>query len=442
MIKIFQNLWNTKITKPELSIQFGRFSDLYKTKDKYVKWDNAIAAYKKNEYFKSFKYFLEYIKEDSSENTIIVEETESKIVFEILQGSKLIQGTINKDGIFAESKLASGKISIGAMRSILDDNYGLKYTRYALDGNDLLTMVFQSDLSDSSPYKMYNGLKELALRADHQDDILVNHFMELKPIKIKYISEISTQQKTGKYNYFIQELNLLRTRIETPKLSVKEYPGSLSYFILDFIYRVDYLIKPEGRVLELIEEIDSIYFNNSLLSPQQKNENMIKKIEEMNSINQEDFFDELYDTKHTFGITQVGNVNQLLDFMKSEMMQFDWYVNNGHQDVAQSICNFIIGHTFYNYAMPEPIQRMMHLYYHAIESRYFEKLGYESMYTKTGEIDRKKINMEIVKIRKELEGKYTFSETSSTSYSVINKLEFSVSWLQLLSKMKMEKFSG
>ena len=75
------------------------------------------------------------------------------------------------------ARIAKGEqLNVGLLRRLIEHNYGLKYSRYALDAEGYITIVFDTFLLDGSPYKLYYALKEIATHADKQDDLLISEF--------------------------------------------------------------------------------------------------------------------------------------------------------------------------------------------------------------------------------------------------------------------------
>ena len=100
--------------------------------------------------------------------------------FEIYQGSKIVRGTFNNEQVKAEVTLARmPQPSVPVMRRLLEMNFNLYYSRFALD-NDRLNMRFDSNIESANPSKLYYGFKELATKADKQDDLLVQDFQHFR----------------------------------------------------------------------------------------------------------------------------------------------------------------------------------------------------------------------------------------------------------------------
>ena len=84
-------------------IVFGRYSDSYKSAEKYKAWDKSVELFESRDYLESYRQFLEYLSDDQISNVQVSQDDED-IVFSLYQGSKKIEGRINDGHIFAEAK--------------------------------------------------------------------------------------------------------------------------------------------------------------------------------------------------------------------------------------------------------------------------------------------------------------------------------------------------
>src|SRR5256885_6147697 len=180
--KIFS--WSKKKPEeeePQPGLQFGRYSDNNKTVSKVEKWNAAEGLFKEKKYFQSIDAFFQYLKDDELDNVINTQNGKSG-TFEFYQGSKIIRGKYDEVSFEGEAVLAlMPQPSVPVMRRLLEMNFALYYTRYALDGEKIY-MFFDSDIETANPSKLYYGLKELATKADKQDDLLVQDFTTLNPV--------------------------------------------------------------------------------------------------------------------------------------------------------------------------------------------------------------------------------------------------------------------
>jgi hypothetical protein len=147
-----------KKIETEPAISFGRYSDNNKPVEKVNRWTDADNLFKEKKYTESFDAFFEYLRDDSL-NNVVHERNESNGRFQFYQGSKIVRGNYDSEHLHAEVTLAKmPSPNIPVMRRLLEMNFNLYYSRYALDG-ERLCMRFDSDIETANPNKLYYGLK-------------------------------------------------------------------------------------------------------------------------------------------------------------------------------------------------------------------------------------------------------------------------------------------
>jgi hypothetical protein len=245
---------------PTQSIKMGRYSDNNKTVAKTKKWYEAEDLFKEKKFNESIECFFDYLRDDIEDNVRLHKQEDHSYRFEIYQGTKIVHGNISPQEINAEVSLAKmEKGSIPVMRRLLEMNYSLFYSRFALK-DEKLCMLFDSAREVASPNKLYYGLKELATKADKQDDLLVSDFATLKAVDDLHVEIFSDSEKEIKYKYFSFWIESTLKKVE--ELNQDSFSGGIAYLFLTLIYKIDYLITPEGKLLNEIERINSIYWLN------------------------------------------------------------------------------------------------------------------------------------------------------------------------------------
>src|SRR5258705_4653172 len=186
--KIFK--WGKKKEQPEPDISFGRYSDNNKPVAKVNRWTDADNLFKEKKYTESFDAFFDYLRDDA-ENNVVHERNGAEGRFQFYQGSKIVRGSYDNEHLKAEVTLAKmPQPNMPVMRRLLEMNFTLYYSRYA-SVEERLCMRFDSDIETANPSKLYYGLKELATKADKQDDLLIQDFTSLQPLDTEHIIEIS-----------------------------------------------------------------------------------------------------------------------------------------------------------------------------------------------------------------------------------------------------------
>jgi len=367
-----------KKVSPQFS--FGRFTDAYKSKEQYAAWDESLRLFEEGQVLLSIKQLLEYLKNEKSDN-VLIDDKAIPFQFTIYHGSKQIQCIVDDHKFRAESKVAHCKeLNVGFMRKAVEYNYNMNYSRFALDPDNNLCLLFDSVIAEAAPYKIFYGLKELALQSDKEDDILIDEFEYLEPLQNQHIVRLGEAEIKTKLAFIREKINKALSQDVIGKLNPKRFQGALTYVYLSVIYGIDYLVKPEGPLLEIISKLHIRYFETPSEHVETKVNLLENGLKEINEITDEEISKELYEVISTFGITSPANHNTVSQFIDAEMQAMKWYEENKHTEVCIAICNYITGYCLYNFAMPAPDHALFHLYYEIVEREYFQKLGIENNY--------------------------------------------------------------
>lgn len=397
---LFSRFFEVKNKLPDPEIQFGRFSDTYKDEAKYKSWQKAVDLFDNEKFLDSYEYLLDFLKDDQRKNVTFTRKR-GKLAFSLFQGSKVIIGEADFRHFMAEARIVRApQPSLGLMRKVLEKNFDLRYSRYTLDDENNLCLRFDTFVEDGSPQKIYQALKELATEADRKDDVLLTEFSELKPIDFNHTRQLPAKEKKIKYRYFHENALKVIDEIDHGKLNAYVYPGGVSFLILDYLYRVDYLIKPEGKTMETVLECHELFFNDNFLTVHEKNKEITGKIREFTKIEAADFNKELYEVNSTFGLSMPEGHQRFVEIVDAQINDFDWYYQNKYMAYANAICGYMAGYSLYSYALPEPTRALLHLYYMISDNEYFTSLGFGETYLKNGVPDKKAITTAIREIIK------------------------------------------
>jgi hypothetical protein len=375
--KIFSWYKKRESEDEEPRIQFGRYSDNNKPVDKVQRWNEADTLFKSGKYIESIKAFFDYLRDEEADN-VVLELKGKKGKFSFYQGSKIIRGFFNEEALEAEVVLATMPTpSVPVMRRLLEMNFTLYYTRYALKEENLC-MLFDSDIETANPSKLYYGLKELATKADKHDDLLVQDFASLISIDTEHITDLPQAEKEIKYKYFkqwIKETLDLITGIEADK-----YSGGIAYMLLALAYRIDFLIVPEGKLLLAIEKIVDIYFKKDDRPISEKNLDMIDEFQKMLNRTEAEFYPFLFRSKYTFSIVTPQNFKTIADAIYNANQNVTWYKDAKKADIATLISEYGMAYCQYSYSLPRPVTEYFQLFMMVNYPDYFEELGYKTVF--------------------------------------------------------------
>lgn len=386
--KIFKRAKKTEPEVAESGVLFGRYSDNNKPVEKVNKWSEADALFKEKKYKESIAVFFHYLRDDLLEN-VKIETTATGGRFHFYQGSKIIRGFYDEEKFEAEVVLAiMPQPSVPVMRRLLEMNFNLYYSRYALHGNKL-SMLFDSDIETANPSKLYYGMKELSTKADKQDDLLVQDFTSLLPTGIEHIEELPEEEKEIKYKYFQLWIKEVLDLIET--IDLDKYSGGIAYMLLALAYRIDYLIIPHGKLQSELEKIVEIYFRKEDRLVTEKNQDMIECFLKLTAKTKEEFFPYLFRSLYTFSIVNPQNHKTIADAIYNANQNIGWYKENKQFKIAAQISEYGFSYCQYSYSLPRPLSAFYLLFMMVNYPAYFTELGYSRQYYL---VDKKEFNQQ------------------------------------------------
>lgn len=439
----FWNKWlgkkEEKSSPVEWEAHFGRFTDAHKSADQYLAWDKALTHFEHRDYQEAINEFILYIKDPQNENVIRNDSKSSD--FNILQGSKTIEVKVKNGQMVVTCSVAhADQLHIGFMRRLLDLNYELKYVRYGLSQDNIITLLFDTNLEDASPYKLYFALKELSIHADKQDDLLVGEFDFLKPVHSGLIRPLPPQEQQLKLHFFRASIQRVLNMLDHGDLKVEQYPAASSYLLLALLYKLDFLVRPEGALMDKLEQIHKIYFS-------QDNKNLLQKLKSIRSeyvklsvLPDDEIKKDLYSSTFTFGITSPGNASNIFEAMDKELPNVPWYLENQYDTHAISILEYAAGLCLFNYSLPLPIKDLFTMIYRVTEPSFFESIaGFNELTDGAGLPDNSAIKKELVKIEKKYQSEYPQLSLDGRALRFDKVSTFLYTFCQMIRQTKLQQ---
>ena len=425
-----------EVVQPD--VRFGRYSDSYKDTECYDAWDTALEHFEQGKFLDAYEQFLCFLRDESEEN-VVWERSELGVAFELFQGSKRVVGWATRQRLRVEARVARiTEPRPELLRRLVEQNYSLKFSRYALDPDNHIVVVFDTDTVDASPYKLYYALKELATQADKQDDLLLEEFGHMEPVDSSHLGALSEEETQAKHRYIVAQIReTLHEAMEGP-LNRHEYPSGIACLLLSVVYRLDYLTKPEGFTMETLERIHRRFYAMNLV---QKNEMVIEELQKLLERSEKEYSREMYAVKTTFGITAPVTHDRIAHLIDAELHQMDWYRENGYYRIAAAYPHYIVGYSLFVYAVPQPDREFFHLFYRVSESAYFRELGFKPDYCNpdTGQLNSKAIRKAIDQIAKKHRDRYPQLRPQVSTISFDNLLDFSRTFLLMIRNLDLTR---
>jgi len=438
----FDKFWHAKVEETEQpNIRFGRYTDSYKLPGNYEAWDKALLSFENGQYLDSYTHFFNYLRDEQEDNVRFWQEGE-QIHFELFQGSKKITGFANKHKVKAEAKIAkTDDLNVGFMRRLIEKNFTLEYSRFSLDPQNNLCIIFDTYTLDGSPYKLYYALKEVAINADKQDDLLLDEFGMLQEIDSSHLEDLQEAEKEAKHHFITKEVEKVIQEIQQGKLPFDQYPGAYVYLLLGLIYKLDYLTRPEGYLMERLEFAHRQYFAKDNKSTLEKAKDLVHELQKLLDRSKDAYFKEMYRGKSTFGITVPVNHDRVVSCIDNELANMDWYLQNGHSKIGMGITSFIVGYCLFNYAVPKPGREFLELYYRIIEVDFFKSIGFNFDYYQADQqqFNKKSIRKAIQRVAQRNRDRYPNIRPAINTLKYTSLPDFTKSYLLMIRDLDMSK---
>jgi len=391
-MRFFERLFGLPATnKPDIT--FGRYTDAYKTATQLQAWENAVQQFDQSNILQSYLDFFVYLKDPNADNFRWQENQQGELTFEFSQGSRLIEGIVSEKKFKVESFIAQANdLNVGFLRRLMEYNFNLKFCRFALSPQNYITILFDSHSTDASPLKLLQALRELAIHADKQDDLLLDEFRSLRTVEPLQIIAIPDEEKEVKYQFLRSEIENAFAIIDAAKPDPNQYPGGYAFLILGLAFRIDYLLRPEGYTMDVLERLHGTYFTKDERTPQNKIIAMRKSLQQLLERPREAVFAELYRTHSTFGINPPVNHERIAALIDVELPNMDWHLQQNHEALAMAVPQYIVGYALFHFAPPLPDREFFHLFFEITHPAFFAALRFDTPYADAqGRPDRRAV---------------------------------------------------
>jgi hypothetical protein len=358
------------------AITYGRFTDRNKTSVQHGYWDSSVEWFKQGNYLQAVETLLYYIRDPEQNNVNVIADRE-KVEFFITQGSKTFHGKAANGIIEAEARIARfTNPPVPVMRKLLALNYALRYCWCGIK-DDYFCLFFSTPFEHSSAWKLYSAFREMALNADKQDDLLTEEFESLEPLDNQENILLPVQIVDTKINYLKKWIREALEQVQNS--DQQKYSGLNSYRLLALCLRVDYLLAPQGMLMDTLEKIIDIYFKRQ--QGTDVNPQLIREFEAILNMPEEKIRNSFYQVQSTFAIVSPSTYKQVADFIFEESKSRDYYLKNYEPQHVPVIYEYINGYSLFYFGLLRPLIDLMHLYYKILHSDFFRDIeGTEGIY--------------------------------------------------------------
>lgn len=419
---------------PELTL--GRYTDFFKSKAQMKRWEQAVHSYEKGEFWTAFRALLQYLA-DERRSCVTWEETNGTLRFQIRQGSQRITGFMTPERVRAESRLAQAEtLGVGFMRRLMEYNHDLKFCHFALAPDNALTLCFETTASDASPLKMVKALRELALWADKHDDLLLDEFSVLTPVEALR-TDIPAAEKEAKYAFICSQIRAAFALMDKNVPKVEQHPGAYAYLLLAVMYRIDYLTRPEGFIMDVLERASRMYFTQPEQNIHQKVVVLRRELQKILDRPREQVLAEFYRTESAFGAVIPLSFERLKELIESEKPSMEWPLEQGHEPLAMAVPQYIVAHTLFQYVPPKPAYELFRLFMRITETDFFWALGLQTFVKSNGQLDKRLVLAAIKDIAEQNRGEFSNFKPQTQLLDFSSMPRFGKTFLEMICRLDL-----
>jgi len=434
--RIFSNFdgFDTNVKLNEPNIKFGRYSDSFKNEKQVKYWETAISLFKEKKYIDAYSNFFKYLL-DEDEKNVNVENIDNALNFEIFQGSKKVVGSANTESVNAHVKLVKfTKTNVAFMRKLMEKNYQLRYSRFAIE-DDIIFLKFSTSAIDASPEKLYYAFKEIAIQADKNDDLLIEEFSSIEPVENSHIKKYDQDRLKINIKWIRK---FISTALEdVANLAAGTNDTDIGFVLLATAFKIDYLMKPEGKVMDILDRLLADYYKrNDNKNQQEKNADMIFKLKEILDLNDEQLKSELYQTTSTFGLgtpTSHKTINNFIESHSNDILQKSIELKN--TKLVKYQCEYLIGFILYYYGIYKPTISYLEFGMRLLNLPFFEELGFENNFIIDEKLNKSEIKSRINFINNDYQGDFKAIQINSNSLNYESITKFMFNYFQEIKKL-------
>ena len=426
-------------------VHLGRYSHYHLSDKQLSAWEKAMDQYTSGDFFEAFTSILEFLKLDGQQPNVHIEKTgEQELEFIIYHGSVRIKGTCNNNGIYASSRLAkANKIEEKLLLRLLHKNYDLEFAKYALNKENEILLVLNYTLSDAQPDHIVNGFREMALQGDKLDDLIANDNDQIDILETAHTMAVDSNIKSVQIDFLKTQIDQLIEHLKLEKQIYQDLEYARVYKIFQLAYAIDFLLTPQGSIMESLEAMHIELHNKADERLDYKVEFFINELTKIRNREAKSLSKELYQVFYTFNLTPKVTKHTIKEIIDNERQQLNWYIEQGHKEIAESIISYIFGYSLFNYTVPAPFKMLINIYYKCEFADYFKKLEQPSFVNPNGTPEAKTIKNYIKQIRNSAlwkEARINYSKRIKLDYD--SKLSLGLSLIDLIYELDFDEYEN
>lgn len=415
---------------------YGRSVHSLPNPDEHELFENASNAFIRGERLRGYDLFLSSLTHIGNTKHLTYTVFDDKITFELLQGYAVIRGIVTDESLKATALIAPvSQLHVSIKRRFLERNFQLTYARFS-DKDGILTLKLHLDNASITPHKIFFPLREIALNADFEKEMIAGEFPDIPLLEDNNIQYLKPEEYTRLHAWMLTWID--QTKKSLQGLLANDNTGMVSFSYLSLLLQIDYLLIPRKKMAKDIAEKVGRYFTDDEKLTEDKNTYLQNFLSELESMDITHFSTQIYRGEYTFSPFDQAMHEDIVSFIDESLAKVKWYKSNHSSYVIGAIYRYAALYILYNYGLHPTLRMLMHLHVQVYASDFFADNGEPRLYNPaTNLFDQRRIHESIqsaiIPYKNRYKGLKNFSEQlnytdldsfSQSFYHQIKNLDF------------------
>jgi len=419
---------------------FGRFISYKKTTLQHEQYQESKKAFSEQRYIDGYEHYFNYLcfsNGDEELGNITYKRDETSLEFTLIQGSAVIKGDVTQRRLSAHANIAHTiKDNIAVMRRLLEKNYMYTYTTFFLEKETLKAKIYFDNIS-LSPQKVFFPLRELALNADKEKELLLDEFHDLDAVELDHIEAMDNHLKETKIRFFREWID--KTQQKVALLPTQEQSGAIAFVWLTLLLRIDYYVTPRGKLgFDIYEAVQEYYLDDNKLI-EEKNDALQKAVEKFKELDSQKLSKSLYGVKQTFDIFNANPLEEIRAFIDETLGKVVWYKEHRYEEVIMSIYEYMGLYMLFNFGMNDCLRELVQLNVRLHNTDFNSALGLQSLYKSEGKINRSRLAKKIHTILQSYSTRFPYLQDFSDALNFTSLEKFHHSYYNALKNLNFSE---
>ncbi len=419
---------------------FGRFISYKKTTLQHEQYQESKKAFSEQRYIDGYEHYFNYLRfycQDEDSGNITYKRDENSLEFTLIQGSAVIKGDVTQRRLSAHANIAHTiKDNIAVMRRLLEKNYMYTYTTFFLEKETLKAKIYFDNIA-LSPQKIFFPLRELALNADKEKELLLDEFHDLDAVELDHIEAMDNHLKETKIRFFREWID--KTQQKVALLPTQEQSGAIAFVWLTLLLRLDYYVTPRGKLgFDIYEAVQAYYLDDNKLI-EEKNDALQKAVEKFKELDTQKLSKSLYAVKQTFDIFNANSLDEIRAFIDETLGKVIWYKEHRYEEIIMSIYEYMGLYMLFNFGMNDCFRELVQLNVRLHNTDFNSALGLKSLYKSEQKIDRSRLSKKIQSILQSYATRYPYLQDFSSTLNFTSNEKFHHSYYNALKSLNFSE---